>query len=395
MSHRLLVWLVVLASGCASVDPLRAPRPAADTPQVPGRSTEVVAREAALDFDAGRLAEAQESFGELARRAPNNATVQFDLGLIAEQQGRPAQAVERYEAARAIDPRHRPTLLNLGRAYCAAGRAEAAVALYEEVLKDAGLLGDLELTTNLAVAYRLSKRFDDAEIAARRVLARARDNPRAYQTLALVAYDQGQLRKAELLAIHAQGLDARDPGPAITLGLVALARGEPQAALGHFNRAVALDEKCATAWANLGAMALAYRDYAGAERALVKLVELEPTRVDSLLSLGWALTGQQRTQPRKGEEAGRVFERVLALDPDQPDALCGAAWAFSGERASWEKSLGYFERCRASPTTSEADRAAIATKVSGIRALQASGAAKQGLPVPPSPPRELGGSDSP
>lgn len=389
MSHRPLVWLAVFASGCASVEPSRVPSSAADTSQVPERSTEVVERQAALDFDAGRLAEAQQAYGELARRAPNNATVQFDLGLIAEQQGRPAEAVERYEAARAIDPRHRPTLLNLGRAYSAAGRAEAAVALYEEVLKDAGPEGDLEFATNLSATYRLSKRLDEAEIAARRVLARARDNPRAYQTLALVAYDQGQLRKAELLATHAQGLDARDPGPANTLGLVALARGELQAALGHFRRAVALDEKCAAAWANLAAMALTYRDYAGAERALVKLVELEPTSVDSLLSLGWALTGQQRTQPRKGEEAGRVFERVLAIDPGQPDALCGAAWAFSGERASWEKSLGYFERCRASPTTSEADRAAIETKVKGIRAL------RQAAPVPPSPPREVGGSDSP
>jgi tetratricopeptide (TPR) repeat protein len=381
MSVRSLLLLLSLG-GCASLGPSVQPSPGAI--KAPERSAQEIANQAADAFDAGRLAEAQAAYAELTLRAPNLVAVQFDLGLIAERQGRLTEAIERYEAARALDPRHKPTLLNLGRVSSAAGHPEAAVALYEAALKLAGNENDLELTNNLAVAYRLTKRLDDAERAAQRVLARARDNPLAYQTLALVAYDRGSFRLAELLALHAQRLDASAPGPANTLGLIALGRGELRAAHAHFRRALALDARSVPALTNLAALALTYRDSAGAERVLRTLVELEPTSVEGLISLGWALQGQ----PRKSTEAGRAFEQALALQPDRVEALCGAAWAFSSDRASWEKSFGYFERCRASPRTSEADRLALDTKVKSLRALQLSGPSTNA----PSP---RGGSDSP
>lgn len=328
---------------------------------------------ALASFDAGDYEAARKGFEQVVAKAPQSLNAQFNVGLIAERQAKPAEAQAAYEKVLSVDPNHQPSLLNLGRLYRLQDRFEDAIGLYEKALKTPGHEHDVALLNNLTVAYRLAGKFELAEATARRVLARSKDNPDAYKNLALIYYDQGQYRLAEVVSANARKLAENDPGVYNNLGMIYLKQNDRSRALAQFQKAVSLDPKFAPGYLNIGAMALAYRDYTGAEHAFSKAVELDPASYEGHLYYAYALDGQKGRDPKKGLTAGEAFEKVLSLRPDQPDAICGAGWAYASERAGWDKALGFFERCKSLASTSPQDQQMIAAKVQGIEAMKKSG----------------------
>ena len=275
------------------VAPEAAPQPPQEDP------AEALFVQAVADYDAGRLDAAREGFEQVLKRAPQSLNAQFNLGLIAERQGRLADAQAAYEKVRFLEPGHVPMLLNLGRLYRQQERYPDAIALYEAGLKSANNAHEPAVLNNLSTAYRLAGKAPQAEAAARRVLARHPADAEAHKNLALAYYDQGKFRLAETVLTQA-GKDAdNDPGLHNELGRVYLKLEQRPRALAQFQRAIALDERFAPGYENLGALALAWRDYAGAERAFAKVVELEPQSPGAWLSYAWALDGQKGKEPQK------------------------------------------------------------------------------------------------
>ncbi len=350
-----------------------------DTVVAPPKAVEKSSKEVFADsvkaFDAGNLDAAKDGFTKIAARVPGNAVVQYNLGVINERQGKVAEAVKYYEAAHKLDPKHKATLLNLGRAYRLQDKFDAAIALYEAALKEPGNEFDVELNNNLTVAYRLAKKYPEAEATARKVLARTKDNPDAYKNLALIYFDQGNYRLAEFISANAKKLDDKDPGVYNNLGLIYLKLDERRAALGQFQKAVSLNKDFAPSLFNIGAMSLAYRDYEGAEKVLSRATELDPNSYEGYLAYAWALDGQKGRDAKKGLKAGEMFERVLAIKPEQTDAICGAGWAYAADKAGWDKALTFLEKCKTFPTTSATDQQLIDSKVKGIVAMQKAGQA--------------------
>jgi tetratricopeptide (TPR) repeat protein len=344
------------------------------------KTAQEVFQEGVAAFDAGQLEDARRAFAAVVKKAPGSVGLQFNLGLVTERQGQLAEAIGFYEAAHKLDPKHKPTLLNLGRAYRLQDRFEDAIALYEAALKDPANEYDVELNNNLAVAYRLAKKYAQAEAAARKVLARTKDNPDAYKNLALIYFDQGNYRLAEFISANAKKLDEKDPGVYNNLGLIYLKIDERRLALGQFQKSVELNKDFAPGLFNIGAMALSYRDYDGAEKVLQQATRLDPTSYEGFLAYAWSLDGQKGRDPKKGAEAGQMFERVLAIKPGQPDAICGAAWAYAAEKSSWDKALSFFENCKGLKSTTAQDQQAIDAKVKGIVAMQKQPAAAQPKP---------------
>ncbi|HYH95458.1 tetratricopeptide repeat protein [Hyalangium sp.] len=333
---------------------------------------------ALASFDAGDYEAARKGFEEVVAKAPQSLNAQFNLGLIAERQGKLADAETSYEKVLSVDPNHQPSLLNLGRLYRLQDRFEDAISLYEKALKAPGREHDVALLNNLTVGYRLAGRFELAEATARRVLARSKDNPEAYKNLALIYYDQGQYRLAEVVSANARKLAENDPGVYNNLGMIYLKLNDRPRALAQFQKAVSLDQKFAPGYLNIGAMALAYRDYVGAERAFIKAVELDPTSYEGHLYYAYSLDGQKGRDPKKGLVAGEAFEKVLTLRPEQPDAVCGAGWAYAADRAGWDKALGFLERCKSLATTQPQDQQLITAKMQGIEAMKKSGQPQPG-----------------
>lgn len=345
----------------------------APPPKPAEKSTKEVFADSVAAFDAGKLEEAKAGFVKVAAKVPNNVVVQFNLGVLSERLGQVNEAAGYYEAAHKLDPKHKPTLLNLGRVYRLQDKFDQAIALYEGALKDPANEYDVELNNNLTVAYRLAKRYADAENTARKVLARTKDNADAYKNLSLIYFDQGNFRLAEFISANAKKLDDKDPGVYNNLGLIYLKFDERRMALGQFQKAVSLNKDFAPSLFNIGAMALSYRDYEGAEKVLSRATELDPSSYEGFLAYAYALDGQKGRDAKKGLKAGEMFERVLAIKPTQVDAICGAGWAYAADKAGWDKALDFLGRCKALPTTGNTDQQLIDSKVKGILAMQKAG----------------------
>ena len=344
-------------------------------PKVVEKTVKEIFADAVAAFDAGKLAEAQAGFARVAAKYPNNVVVQFNSGVIAERLGKVSEAAGYYEVANKLDPKHKPTLLNLGRVYRQQDKFDNAIALYEAALKDPANEYDVELNNNLTVAYRLARKYALAEATARKVLARTKDNPDAYKNLALIYFDQGNFRLAEFISANARKLDDKDPGVYNNLGLIHLKLDDRRLALAQFQKAVTLNKDFTPSLFNIGAMALSYRDYDGAEKVLSRATELDQNSYEGFLAYAFAVDGQKGRDAKKGLKAGELFERVLAIKADQNDAICGAAWAYAADKAGWDKALGFLDRCKALPTTTPVDVQLIDSKMKGIVAMQKAGAA--------------------
>ncbi len=341
----------------------------APPPPAPAEKADANGRfaEALKAYEAGDLDAARKGFEDVVSQEPKALNARFNLGVIAEKQGRPADARVAYEQVLALDPAHTPSVMNLGLMHRHQGQLDEAISLYTKALQTPGHAHDEPVLNALAATYRLAGRLDEAEATGRRVLARSKDNAEAYKTLALVAYDRGQYRLAELLIINARKVAQDDPAISNTLGMIYLKMEDRPRALAQFQKAVSLDDTFAPGHLNLGALALSYRDYAGAERAFTKALALEPDGLEGQLYLAYALDGQKGVDPKKGVAAGEAFEKVLARAADKPEAVCGAGWAYAADRAGFEKAIAFLDRCKELSSTTEQDKQLITAKVNGLQ----------------------------
>jgi tetratricopeptide (TPR) repeat protein len=319
-------------------------------------------------FRAGKWQQAADAFSAALRRNPDDADAQFNLALTEERLGAADRARSAYQAALRLDPEHVPSLVNLARLERQIGRAEQAVELLEGASRRPALASEPGLWVQRSMTERAAGNLADAEKSARRALSLRRD-PGAYEALALVSSARGQNREAELLALSALRLDEERASTHVTLGLVAYRLGEVGRARAEFDRAAALDPGSADAWANLGALALGWRDYAGAERAYRRASELEPWVIDSRLRLAQALAAQAAEDPAKAAAASAAYRDVLARAPGRPEAICGAGWALAQDRKAAAEAGTLLRRCRALPDTSTAERRRIDGRLSVLESV--------------------------
>ncbi len=124
-----------------------------------------------------------------------------------------------------------------------------------------------------------------------------------------------------------------DAYQAFLIGRAAAAKAsteELREAVGHFERAVALEPKYTAAWVQLASAhtqlgrwggAPTLQSWQSARAAIDRARTLEPDSPDVLLALGWIL----RTAEWKWREAEQAFRRALELRPNHPDTVSGAA----------------------------------------------------------------------
>jgi tetratricopeptide (TPR) repeat protein len=384
-----LLAVLTLIGACATPEAVVVKPTDSNLPPPPPKekTAQELFDEALVSFDASRFEDAKASFTKLLDKQPGLVSANYNLGVVCERMGNLSDAEKAYEAAHKLDAHHRPTLLNLGKVYRQQDKFEKAIALYEEALKEEGVEFDVALLNNLTVAYRLAKKFEKAELTARRVLSRNKDNPDAYKNLALIYFDQGNYRLAEFISANAKKLDDKDPGVYNNLGMIYLKVDERRQALGQFQKAVSLNDKFAPGHVNIGAMALSYRDYENAEKSFAKATALDPTSYEAFLAYAWSLDGQKGRDPKKGMAAGQAFEKVLSLKADHPDAICGAGWAYATDKTGFDKAVPFLQQCRGLISTSPADQQLIDAKLKGIATMQKAGAPAPAAEKPKEKPK--------
>jgi superkiller protein 3 len=96
----------------------------------------------------------------------------------------------------------------------------------------------------------------------------------------------------------------------LRLGTALLEEGSPDAAEQELRAAIALDERCAAAWVNLGGILFSRWDFAGALEANRRAAEADPA-----LAIAHFNQGLAQLMSGAPEPSLEAFGRTIALDP--------------------------------------------------------------------------------
>ena len=274
-------------------------------------------------------------YGMMVRRAPHSAMAHNNYGLALAQSGNPQAAIEEYQKALVIEPRHLDALCNLasvlidvGRPAQAAQHARQAVDLDPQDALAHSLLG-------MALLHAGDRQQGLAEL--QQGVALAPYSVRRRYQLAAGLHEVGRLEEAlaqlrSLLELDPQFQPALEAlarwpkeRPAATVPeaaiqhldrALALARGGlRQQALAEFQAALKVAPNYALAWYNMGYLLLTTGDTAQATAALERAVTLDPNYPRAHYHLARAYLAQGRKQ-----EARKHLEECLRLDPFGPVA---------------------------------------------------------------------------
>jgi protein O-GlcNAc transferase len=162
------------------------------------------ARAAAL-HEAGRLTEAEQTYGQILKAQPKHFESQFLLGVIHAQRGRHADAVRQFDIALKLNPNSATVHNSRGVALGKLKRVSEALASFDRAI---ALRGDhAEAHSNRANALRELDRPEEALASADRAIALKPDNAdalnnRANVLLRLKRYEEAIAELERLLRLH-------------------------------------------------------------------------------------------------------------------------------------------------------------------------------------------------
>lgn len=245
----------------------------------------------------GELERAEAIYVELVERQYPEAL--NNLGVLAWSRADHERARDLFERAVAIDPTH-----------AIAARNNLATAMHERY------------TSSKADAD-----FQAAERQLKNVLALDSHNQLAYETLARLYYDRGRLEDAsylvlsDLVVTQAHRVLERDGVQSADLhnlrGLLWMQKEDPARAIRAFQQAVALDPDHADANRNVAMIAIRFRDFATAARALEAVIDAPEVASDVEV---WLALGVARRGLTDYDGAEAAYRRALQLAPDDPRA---------------------------------------------------------------------------
>jgi len=304
-------------SGTPAPEPAAAAAPKASTPLAAGAADGGPSTHAVLLFeDANRAAQAQgkapdnaslERKYEAARQAdPRLAEADYNLGVLAERQGKREQAYALYRSALEKKPSLKPAAEALARITAEQGDIPSAMAQYLDIAQK--FPDDASSRAAVAELYRLSSDHDRAQEWARAALIRDPKSVAAYRVMLRSDIDRKQYALAKLVALRALKLDDKDPEIYVALGEVQIAEGQPDKAILQFKKALEVKPDDRAALTHLAHLALLDQDYAAAESALKKLADTGGGTAEVQLALGVAYKGLG--QPDKALAAYDLAEKL-------------------------------------------------------------------------------------
>ena len=266
-----------------------------------------------MDAGAEHYDKAVREFSRAAELAPTLWEAHLNVGIVELRRANLSAAATALRKSVDIHA-SAPALETLGEIYLRQNRSDDAVRLYERALKKSHA-NDLRLRNRLAVALRHAHRNEEAEAEIRAILGQDSSNADALSTLAAIRLDQGDLDVAELMLNKGLTRHPEHPQLLTNLGLVALARGDNQAAFVLFERASKADPHFLTGRLNRAAVYLGVGDHAKAQEELSFILRIEPGNTAALLGLGVAqrLAGDLKA-------ARTSWQQILKIDDNHAEA---------------------------------------------------------------------------
>lgn len=319
----LLAPLLAALVGCATTAPAEK-APAASVAPVavatPGASAAPNSRALLLFDDANKAAEAQAKSGTrdeaaLERRYqavhdadPSFAEADYNLGVLAERQGKRDQAFASYRSALQKKPSLKPAAEGLARLTQSSGDVPGAIAQWNDIAR--AFPDDAGSRAQLAELYRLTSDHDRAQDFARQALIRDPRSLPAYKTMLRSNLDRKQYAMAELVGVRALKISTTDPDLYLALGDVQLAKALPDKAITQYQKALEVKPSYVPARLALARLALRDEDYSAAEKHLTRAVADGGGTAEVHLNLGVAYRGMGQVDKALAE-----YEAAEKLDP--------------------------------------------------------------------------------
>jgi tetratricopeptide (TPR) repeat protein len=225
---------------------------------------------------------ALDADGQLAEAA-------YNLGVLAERQGKKEQAIGHYKDALRRKPTLKEAAENLAVMAQNTGDTQTAAGIYQDILN--AYPDDASSRARLAELYRAGGDADRAIDFAREALVRDPKTLPAYKVMMRSYLDRKQLALAKLVALRAVKLDENDPELYYTTGLILMQEGDPAKARLQFKKAIEVRQDYQPAHVVLSKMALKDGNFAGAEMHLRRILQADNNNAEAHLNLAIAYRG--------------------------------------------------------------------------------------------------------
>ncbi|MBU8897658.1 gliding motility protein [Corallococcus sp. H22C18031201] len=320
----LLAATALVASGCSTTKaaaPTGPTKPTAVTKTGPEEAPTISNRakllfeDAVKSFDAQKKAKAfdypslERKFKAALEADANLAEAEYNLGVVAERQGKNDEARAHYKAALTTKPSLRQASENLAILSQNSGDVAGAVALYQDVLQR--YPDDASSRARLAEIYRQTGDHDKAMSLARAALMRDPQSTTALKVMIRSFLDRKQLAMAKLVALRGVKIDSSDPEMQHAVGLILQKEGDKEGAQLQFKRALESRADYVPSHVMLAQLALESEDYPGAEEHLRRVLQADGKNAAAHLDLGIALKGQGQF-----DKAMQEYDEAEKLDPN-------------------------------------------------------------------------------
>ncbi len=255
-------------------------------------------------------------YRQILAQQPRHADALHLLGLLDEQAGRPAAAIDWIEQA--IAAQSDPAALavyyfSLASAHAALGAREAAIASYRQTLQRNP--AHFAARVNLGIALQERGDLDEA-IAHYRLAEQARtDVPELYNNLGNALQAQGDYAAAQAALLRALALRPTYAEAHNNLGNTLKAQHQYPLALAHFQQAIALKPNYVEAHFNRGNVLEAQGELDASLDAYRAALALDPDFYPALNNAGHILKARGRLA-----EAIVSLRRAVELKPDYVEA---------------------------------------------------------------------------
>jgi tetratricopeptide (TPR) repeat protein len=266
----------------------------------------------------------------------NFAEAEYNLGVLAERQGRKDDAIDHYRSALKKKPTLKAAAENLAVIAQNEGRTDEAMHTYENIIDS--YPEDASARARLAEMHREKGDQERAMELARQALIREPKTLMAYKVMMHIYLEKKQLSLAKLVALRALKIDENDPEIYHTVGLILLAEKDSVKALVQFKKALEVRPSYVPAHIMLAKIALQHENYSGAEQHLRHVLQYK-NAAEAHLDLGVAYKGLGQY-----DKALQEYEVAEKLNPELAPIFLNRGIIFHRHKDAPEKAVENYKR---------------------------------------------------
>jgi tetratricopeptide (TPR) repeat protein len=262
---------------------------------------------------AGKLDVAQQAFGRAVGADAKAYQAEYALGVVADRQGQPDEALKHYARALQMQPDYEAAVQGTVNIYQRRGDTAGAVRFVEPIARQ--WQRNLALQAIYADALVRADKVDEADQVARAALKRDERFVPAILALAKASLRRGRDELADNMLEQAAAVEPRNAELLFLRGKRYQAKGELTLALNAYRSAIEVKPDYAEARMALGIQSMASGNYNEALTQFEAAVTLVPTLVPAHLNLG-----DVHRSLRRWQDAKREFDKALRMQAELPEA---------------------------------------------------------------------------